>query len=136
MAVTWHLNNQNLPLKMILYFYWCAQVANTIFVFIMIEYVMIHLLTSKGVTSAFHNEHIPIKQPGASSVVADFGYSITNELLLYFYWCTQVANGIIVFIIIEYVMIHLLTSKGVTSAFHNEQIPINLSAARERKFEG
>ena len=48
----------------------------------------------------------------------------------------QVANGIVVFIIIEYVMIHLLTSKGVTSAFHNEQIPINLSAARERKFEG
>ena len=68
--------------------------------------------------------------------MADFGYSITNELLLYFYWCTQVANGIIVFIIIEYVMIHLLTSKGVTSVFHNEQIPINLSAARERKFEG
>ena len=56
---------------MILYSYWCAQVANSIFEFIMIEYVMIHLLTSKGVTSAFHNDHICIKKPWRNTIVTD-----------------------------------------------------------------
>ena len=115
---------------LLLYYYCCAQVANSINVFIVDEFVIVLFFTSSMITPEwpYYARSSSVYQSSDLILIIIMVNGSQIYLLLYYYCGTQVANSINVFIIIEFFIFQLFTSKSVTPDFHNKHFPIRLSS--------